>query len=336
MTVGDTALHFLARTATRLVASAIAFGSVGSVARAEPADVFPSKPIHIVVPFPAGSGTDLIARIVAQQMSVDFKQPVIVDNRVGASTIVGTQLVTRAAPDGYTLVMASNSHAINKALFPSLPFDPVKDFTPIGRVAVLPFVLVVNPQLPVRTVKDLVELAKAEPGKLSYASTSNGTPPHVAGELFKQMAGVNLTHVPFRGSADAMNALVSDVVPVMFANSLSVTPLIRSGQLRPIAVGSPERLATMPDLPTVAEAGYPGFDVSLWAGLLAPVNTPRPIVDKLNAALVRVLAVPAVRDQFAQQGAMVTPSTPEQFGAFVASEVERLGKVARDAHMKVD
>jgi tripartite-type tricarboxylate transporter receptor subunit TctC len=336
MTAGDTASQFLVRTAIRWIAAAIVFGSVGSVARAEPADVFPSRPIHIVVPFPAGSGTDLVARIIAQQMTIDLKQPVVVDNRVGASTIVGTQLVARAAPDGYTLVMASNNHAINKAIFASLPFDPVKDFTPIGKIATLPFVLVVNPALPVKTVKDLVDLAKAQPGKLAYASTSNGTPPHIAGEVFKQMAGIDMTHVPFRGSADAMNALISDVVPVMFANSLSVTPLIRSGQLRPIAVGSPERLATFPDLPTVAESGYPGFDVNLWAGLLAPAKTPQAIVEKLNAEIVHALSLPAVRDQYAQQGALVTPSTPEEFGAFVASEVERLGKVARDAHMKAE
>jgi tripartite-type tricarboxylate transporter receptor subunit TctC len=336
MTVGDTASHFLWYAMTRWVAAAVVFGSVGSVARAEPADVFPSRPIHIVVPFPAGSGTDLVARIIAQQMSIDFRQPVVVDNRVGASTIVGTTFVARAPPDGYTLVMASNSHAINKHLFATLAFDPVKDFAPVGKVATLPFILVVNPELPVRNVKELVELAKSEPGKLSYASTSNGTPPHVAGELFKQMAGIDITHVPFRGSADALNAIVGNVVSMMFANTLSVTPLIRSGQLHALAVGSPTRLATMPDLPTVGESGYDGFDVSLWAGLLAPAKTPQDIIDKINAEVLRTLSVPAVREQFAQQGALVTPSTPEAFGAFVASEVDRLGKVARDARMKLD
>jgi tripartite-type tricarboxylate transporter receptor subunit TctC len=324
------------RVATIVLATLIAWSTSNAAAAAESAEDFPSRPIHLVVPFPAGSGTDILARVIAQQISLDWKQPVVVENRVGASTIVGTNLVARAAPDGYTVVMASNNHVINVALFPKLPFDPIKDFAPIGKVAVLPFLLVVNPSLPVKSVKDLVDLARSEPGKLDYASSSNGTPPHVAGEMFKQMAGINMQHVPFRGSADAVTAVIGNTVSLMFVNTMSALPQVRSGQLRAIAVGSPRRIAALPDLPTVAESGYPGFDVNLWAGLLAPAKTPKAIIDKFNAELVHALATPEVQKSFAMQGAESTPSTPEQFGSFMVDEMARLGKIARDANMHVD
>ncbi|HEX4326451.1 MAG TPA: tripartite tricarboxylate transporter substrate binding protein [Burkholderiales bacterium] len=322
----------LGRIAFSITACALAAG----VPAAEPAAFFPSRPIRFIVPFPPGSGTDILGRIISQEMSNGFKQPVVVDNRPGASTIIGTDITAKSAPDGYTVVMASNSHAINSSLFPKLPFDPVKDFAAVGQVAVLPFILVVNADLPARNLKDLIELARQKPGQLGYASTGNGTPPHVAGASLRTMANIDIMHVPYKGSADAMTAVIGGTVPLMFANTMSVLPQIRAGKLRAIAVGSPQRIPTLPDLPTVAESGLPGFDVSLWAGVLAPAGTPKEIVDKLNAEIVRVLALPEVKKNFAEQGAEVRPSTPEQFGKLIVEEIDRLGKIARAAHMRTD
>jgi tripartite-type tricarboxylate transporter receptor subunit TctC len=311
-------------------------GCFNTAAIAQSAATYPAKPIRLVVPFPPGSGTDILARILAQEMSKSWKQTVVVDNRPGASTIIGTDIVAKAPPDGYALVMASNNHAINSTLFAKLPFDPVKDFTPVGQVAVLPFMLVVNPALPVNNVKDLLDLALAKPGKLNYASTGNGTPPHVAAELLKQQAGINLLHIPYKGSADAVTAVISGTVSVMFANTLSVLSQVRAGRLRALAVGSPQRIAIAPELPTVAESGFPGFDVNLWAGILAPANTPKDIVAKLNNEIVRILGLPDVQKNFAAQGAEITPSTPEQFAKFINDEIDRLGKVAKVANMHAD
>jgi tripartite-type tricarboxylate transporter receptor subunit TctC len=310
--------------------------AAGAAVAAEPASEFPSRPVRIVVPFPPGSGTDILARIISQQMSIDWKQPVVVDNRAGASTIIGTDIVAKSPPDGYTMVMASNNHAINQALFGKLPFDPITDFAAVGQVAVLPFLLVVNPAFPANNLKELLELVRSKPGRLSYASTGNGTPPHVAGETLKQMAGLDMLHVPYKGSAEAVTAVMSGTVPLMFANTMSVLPQVRAGKLRAIAVGSPRRIPAMPDLPTVAESGLTGFDVSLWAGLLAPAGTPKDIIAKINAEINHVLALPEVKKNFALQGAEIASGTPEQFSKFVAEEVDRLGKVAKAAHMRTD
>jgi tripartite-type tricarboxylate transporter receptor subunit TctC len=321
---------------TLLWVAIYAVGSFSAAAIAQSTAAYPAKPIRLIVPFPPGSGTDILARILAQEMSKSWKQAVVVDNRPGASTIIGTDIVAKAPPDGYTLVMASNNHAINSTLFGKLPFDPVKDFTPVGQVAVLPFMLVVTPALPVNNVKDLLELALAKPGKLNYASTGNGTPPHVAAELLKQQAGINLLHIPYKGSADAVTAVISGTVSVMFANTLSVLSQVRAGRLRALAVGSPQRIAIAPELPTIAESGFPGFDVNLWAGILAPANTPKDIVVKLNNEIVRILGLPDVQKNFAAQGAEIRPSTPEQFAKFINDEIDRLGKVAKAANMHAD
>jgi tripartite-type tricarboxylate transporter receptor subunit TctC len=287
------------------------------------------------VPFPAGSGTDIIGRLIAQQMTADFGQTVIVDNRPGASTIVGTDIVAKSAPDGYTMVMASNSHAMNPALFEGkLPFDAIKDFAAVGEVAILPFILVVNPQLPVKTLAELIALAKK--GGLTYASTGNGTPPHVAGEMLKRVAKVDITHVPYKGSAAAVQDVVSGQVSMMFVNVPSGLSLVKAGKLRALAVGTSKRIAPMPDLPTVAESGFPGFDVSLWMGLLMPANTPADVIDKMNKALQRTLADPATRQKIEEQGAEPAYSTPAAFSKFVADETKRLGDLVADVGLKVD
>ncbi len=305
-------------------------------AAAQSAAGYPSKPIRFIVPFPTGAGTDIIARQVSAKLSENFKQQVIVDNRPGASTIIGTEILAKSPPDGHTIIIASNNHAINSALFSKLPYDPVKDFAAVGQLAALPFVLVVHPSLPVNGVRELIAFARARPGQLSYASTGNGTPPHVAGELLKQLAKIELVHVPYKGSPAALTDVIAGQVPMMFANTLSAIQHVRSGRLRAIAVGAAKRIAIAPDLPTVIESGLPGFDVSLWAGILAPAKTPREIIVKLNREVLNVLALREVKEKLAAEGAEVTPSSPEEFAALVVSEIERLGRIARLANMRVD
>jgi tripartite-type tricarboxylate transporter receptor subunit TctC len=297
---------------------------------------YPSKPIRFIVPFPTGAGTDIIARQVSAKLSENLKQQVVVDNRPGASTIIGTEIVAKSPPDGHTIIIASNNHAINSALFSKLPYDPVKDFAAVGQLAALPFVLVVHPSLPVTSVRELIAFARTRPGQLSYASTGNGTPPHVAGELLKQLAKINLIHVPYKGSPAALTDVISGQVPMMFANTLSAIQHVRTGRLRAIAVGATKRIAIAPELPTVIESGLPGFDVSLWSGILAPARTPREIIVKLNREVLNVLALPEVKEKLAAEGAEVTPSSPEEFAALVVAEIDRLGRIARLANMRVD
>ena len=312
------------------------FASCAGPAPAQSTAAYPVKPVRFIVPFPAGSGTDIIARLVAVRLSESLKQQVVIDNRPGASTIIGTDLVAKAPPDGYTIIIASNNHAINPALFAKLPFDPVKDFAAVGELALLPFILVVHPSIPVKSVKDLIALAKANPGKLTYASTGNGTPPHVAGELLKQIAKIDIVHVPYKGSAAALTDVVAGQVPFMFVNTLSSIQYVRAGRLRAIAVGTKNRISIMPELPTLIESGVPDFDVALWAGVLTTAGTPPEIIAKLNREIVAVLAQPDVKAKLAAEGAEVMPGTPEEFGALIVSEIDRLGKIARAAKMRVD
>jgi tripartite-type tricarboxylate transporter receptor subunit TctC len=296
---------------------------------------YPDKPIRLIVPFPAGSGTDIIGRLLGQQMSLDFGQPVIVDNRPGASTIVGTDIVAKAAPDGYTMVMASNNHAMNPSLFEGkLPFDSIRDFAAVGQVAVLPFVLVVNPNLPAKDLPELIALAKK--GGLTYASTGNGTPPHVAGEMLKRAAKVDITHIPYKGSAAAVQDVVSGQVSMMFVNVPSAMSLVQAGKLRVLAVGSARRLASMPGVPTVAELGFPGFDVSLWMGLLMPAGTPAGIIDKMSKEVEHALADPALRKKIEEQGAEPAYTPPALFSKFVVDEIRRFDELVKEVGLRVD
>jgi tripartite-type tricarboxylate transporter receptor subunit TctC len=326
-----------AQSQNRLVARAVAVLSLALYAGAAQAQTpYPVKPVRFIVPFPAGSGTDIIARLVAIKLSDSLKQQVVIDNRPGASTIIGTDIVAKAPPDGYTIIIASNNHAINSALFAKLPFDPVKDFAAVGQLALLPFILVVHPSTPVKSVKDLIALARANPGKLTYASTGNGTPPHVAGELLKQLTNIDIVHVPYKGSAAALTDVVAGQVPFMFVNTLSSVQYVRAGRLRAIAVGTKKRISIMPELPTLIESGVPNFDVALWAGVLTTAGTPPDVIAKLNREIIAVLAQPEVKEKLMAEGAEVMPSTPEEFGALIVSEIERLGKIARAAKMRVD
>jgi tripartite-type tricarboxylate transporter receptor subunit TctC len=298
---------------------------------------YPNKPIRLVVPFPAGSGTDIVGRLFAQELSVAWSQPVIVDNRPGASTIVGTEIVANAPPDGYTMVMASNNHAINPSLFANkLPFDSQKDFAAVAQVAILPFVLVVNPQLPVKSFEELLALARSKPHELTYASTGNGTPPHVAGEMLKSVAKIDLIHVPYKGSAAAVADVVSGQVSMMFINVPSAMSLVRAGKLRALAVGTSKRLDSMPEVPTVSELGFPGFDVSLWMGLLVPARTPADIIDKLAQETARILNDPKMRTKLEEQGAEPAYRSPAAFSAFIADEIKRFSQIVRDINLRVD
>jgi tripartite-type tricarboxylate transporter receptor subunit TctC len=298
---------------------------------------YPDKPIRLVVPFPPGSGTDIVGRLLAQEVSNAWNQPVIVDNRPGASTIVGTEIVANSPPDGYTMLMASNNHAMNPSLFAKkLPFDPQNDFAAVAQVAILPFILVVNPELPVKNFGELLALARRKPHEVTYASTGNGTPPHVAGEMLKRAANVDLIHIPYKGSAAAVADVVSGQVSMMFINVPSAISLVRAGKLRALAVGTSKRIDMMQELPTISELGFPGFDVSLWMGLLVPARTPADIVDKLAQETARILNEPMMRAKLEAQGAEPAYRSPAAFSAFIADETKRLSQIVNDIKLRVD
>ena len=298
---------------------------------------YPAKPVRWVVPFPAGGPLDIVARVIGVRLSETWGQPVIVDNRPGAGGNIGAEVVAKSAPDGYTIVMgALSTHAVNVSLFRKLPYDPVRDFAPVTLISEVPNVLVVNPAVPAKTVAEFVAYARANPGKLNFASGSTGSAGHLAGELFKTRARVDMTHVPYKGAAPAVTDLLAGQVQLMFDNLASALPNIRAGRLRALAVTTKKRSAFVPELPTIAESGLPGFDVSTWFGVMAPAATPRPIVNRLHDGIVRALAQPDVKERLAAMGAEPVGDTPEQFGAFVKSEIAKYAKVVKDSGARVD
>ena len=297
---------------------------------------FPDKAIRIVVPFPPGGATDAAARLVAVKMSEHWGQPVVVDNRAGAGGNVGSDLVAKAPADGYTLVMGvTGSHAINTSLYSRMPYDPVADFVAISQVAVVPNVLVVHPSVPAKNLAELVALAKKEPGKLNYASLGNGTAAHLGMEMLKAEAGVDITHVPYKGSAPAVSDLLAGQVQMMVDGLPSALPHIKAGKLRAIALTSLRRSPSLPDLPTIAES-YPGFYADAWSGLFAPKGTPQPVVDKLSAEVQRILKLPEVREKLAALGAEPVGSTQAEFAAHVKKEIDKWAKVVKTSGAKVD
>jgi tripartite-type tricarboxylate transporter receptor subunit TctC len=301
-------------------------------ARAE----YPDHPVRIIVGFPAGGTTDVIARIMAKELGETLHQSFVVDNRPGAGSNIGAEMVARAAPDGYTLYFVAVTSAINQTLYPNLKFDLTKDFAPIALAAKVPNILVVNPQVPAKTVKEFVDYVKANPGKLNFASSGSGTSIHMAGELFKLQAGVQATHVPYKGSAPALTDLIGGQVQFMFDNMPSSWPMVQGGKLRALAVTTKERSPTAPDLPTMAESGFPNFDVSSWFGLIAPKGTPQAIIDKLNAAMEKAEDDPSVQKRFADLGAVGAKTTPAQFGQFIKTEVDTWGPVVKASGAKVE
>ena len=319
----------------KMVALLFAFGVLSAQA-AVSAQPFPIKPLHLVVPFPPGAGTDMFARVIAAKLGESLGQPVVVENKPGAGATIGTEFVAKSAPDGYTLLIPTASHAINPSVYSRLPYDTLKDFVNVTEVATVPIVLVVHPSVPVQSVKELVDFAKARPGELNMGSSSNGTIFHLAGELFKSMAGIDMVHVPFNGGGPALMALLGGQVNVLFETSLTVQPYAKAGKLRILAVGSARRAPGLPDVPTLAESGLPGFSAENWYGVYAPAGTPHEIVMKLNHEIVRVLNLPDVKERFASQGADLIGNTPEQHTAFLKAEMDKWKGIVRLSHATVD
>jgi tripartite-type tricarboxylate transporter receptor subunit TctC len=299
---------------------------------------WPDRPIKFIVPFPPGGATDVIARVVAQELSGPLGQQVIVENRAGATGNIGADAVAKAAPDGYTFLLgALTSHSINVTLQAGkLPYDLEKDFTAVSIAGVVPLVFVVNPTVPANNLKELIALAKAKPGYLTYASSGPGGPQHLAGELFKREAGVDMLHVPYKGSGPAMTDLIGGQVLVMVETAPAAMPFIKSNKLRALAAASPQRIPGLEEVPTASEAGLPGFQVSSMFGLMAPAGTPKAIITKMNAEMVRVLALPAVKEKLLQQGVVAMPMSPEQSAKRIHDEIAMWAKVIKEANVKAD
>jgi tripartite-type tricarboxylate transporter receptor subunit TctC len=300
------------------------------------AQPYPSHPIKIIVPYAAGGAVDIVARTIGQPLAEALGQPVIVDNRPGASANIGMDAVAKAAPDGYTLLMASNGIATNMALFPKLPFDGRRDFAPIAKIGYAPLVIVVPASSPIKSLKDLIALAKAEPGKFTYASAGNGSSGHLAGELLKSTAKIDVLHVPYKGGAPAITDLLGERITFMPINPVEVIAHIRAGRLRALAVASDERFPLLPDVPTVSEAGLPGYEASVWWGLVAPRNIPPEIVRQLNAETTKVLTNPSIEHKLSELGVVVTPGTPGQFAAFLKAQTELWADLIKTAHIQPD
>ncbi len=299
------------------------------------AQTFPSKPVRVVVPFAAGGGADIIARVMAQKLTDAWGQQVIVDVRAGGGSVVGTEIVARSAPDGYTLLYAANPFSTNAALLANLPYDSLRDFAPITMVASAPLIVVVHPSLPARSIKELIAIAKTRPGQLSYGTSGNGGPQHLAGELFKSMAGVDMVHVPYKGGAPATTDLVGGQIQIGFNSMVTVLPFVKSGRLRPLAVTSSQRTTSMPELPTIAESALAGYEAMTWWGILARAGTPAATIGALNTEIVRVLKSQEIRDRFEGTGEVVANS-PAAFAAFLQAEIERVRKLSKSTTIKLD
>jgi tripartite-type tricarboxylate transporter receptor subunit TctC len=317
-----------------LLAAAALAASLGAVLAA--AQSFPSKPIKIIVPFGPGGFTDVAARILQKELAPVIGQPIIIENKPGAGSTIGTSEVAKAQPDGYTLVMVSTAHVISPHLYKSMPYDPIRDFTPVMKLAEGPYVLVTHPSLPVKNVAELIALAKAKPDTIDYASSGNGSAQHLVGALFVAMSGAPLSHVPYKGSNQAMNDVLGGQVKVSFVGVPNALPSLNSGKLHALAVSTRKRYAELPDVPTLDEAGVKGYDATIWLGLLAPPGTPRDVVQKINAAVTKTLSTPEAKKLMTSAGVDVATSSPEEFGALMQSELDRWGKVVRQTGATVN
>ena len=315
-----------------LAAAALALG----VPAALHAQEYPVKPIRIIVPFGAGSATDALARTIGPKMTEMWGQQVIVENRPGAGSVVGTSVAAKAPPDGYTLLVVSASHAINATLYTKLPFDPVKDFAGITPLALIPNILIVHPSLPAKNVKELVALVKSKPDTFNYTSAGIGSNSHINGEIFRSTAGVKLVHVPFKGFAEAITEIISGRLEMTFAPAILAAPHMKAGRVRALAVSSSKRSSAFPQLPTMVEAGVKDCVFDGWFGLLTNAGAPRPVVEKLNAAVIRILSAPDVSQQLRNQGADPMPMTPEEYDKYIRSEVVKLGRVVRESGAKAE
>jgi len=310
------------------------FALLSGLALAAPvsAQTYPQKPIRFIIPLAPGGSVDIAARLLAQELSVALGQPVTTDNRAGGGGNIGAEMAARAAPDGYTMVMGSSSNfGVNPSLYRNLPFDPIKDFEAVSLVSLAPNTLVVHPGIPARTVKELVALAKARPGSLNFASSGTGGSPHLAGELFKLVTETDVTHIAYKGTGQAMNDLLSGQVQMSFGTVLALLPQIKAGKLRALAVTVRKRVSALPDVPTMAESGYPGIETTAWNGVLVPAKTSGAIINRLSSDIARILSTPEMRQRFEAQGAEATPSSPAEFGQFIRDEIEKWGKVVKAA-----
>ena len=323
-----------ARTLTLIAVAAIVAPGWHAPVWAQSA--YPSRPIRIISPFAPGGGNDVLCRAVAQKLAENLKQQVLVENRPGANGIIGTEAAARSAPDGYTIILIPSGHAVNATLYRKLPYDSIRDFTPLTLVGSSPLVLAVHPSVPAKNVKELAALAKARPGQFTYGSAGVGSSGHLAGAQFETMTGTKLVHIPYKGMGLVVSDLIGGQVTLTFGTSLSVVPQVRSGKLRALATTGAQRSPALPDLPTVAESGIPGYEASLWYAFVGPARLPPEIVHRLNSEIVAVLGLPDVRERLASQGVDVRSSTPEEFGRLLASDLERWARVVQRAGVRVE
>lgn len=323
------------RVRGRRVGAAVAamFLWVAGAALAQP---YPDKPVRFVVPYPPGGGTDVIARIVQERFQAALGQPIVIENRGGAAGSLGTDVVAKSAPDGYTVLFTLSSHTINPAIYPKLPFNTVKDFEPVGTVASLPQILVANNALPVNTVAELIALAKAKPGSLSFASVGNGSPGHLAGELFKLRTATQMTHVPYRGGGPAVTDVMGGQVPLLWVSIPAAAQFVKTGKLKALAVSTVKRSAAFPNVPTMQEAGVADFEVDSWYAMFVPAKTPKPVIERLNHALNAIVQEPDIRDKLLAQGSEGVGGTPEALAKVVSTELPRWAKLAKDANINAE
>lgn len=324
----------LSTTVAAVLATALAATPLSAWAQA--AEAYPNKAVRIVVPYPAGGPNDLIARFMAQKLSDNLHQPFVIDNRAGATGLTGTDAVAKSPADGYTLLVSASVHVIYPALFHKLPFDPIKDFAPISLMARAPLVLSVNPSLSARTVKELIALAKAKPGELQYASSGNGSATHLAAEAFKSQAGIAMQHIAYKGSSPAMTDVMAGHVQLVFDSLASTLPYIKAGKLKALGITSATRSAAAPELPTIAESGVPGYDISTWYGLWAPAGTPKEVVDRLSAEVQKILRTPEMQQQLTSRGMEPVGSSAADFRAYNMSETAKWAKIVKDSGAKLD
>jgi tripartite-type tricarboxylate transporter receptor subunit TctC len=306
------------------------------IANAFGQDAWPSRPIRFILPFPPGGGTDILGRMIAERLSANLGQPVVTENRGGAGGNVGAEAAARSAPDGYTIVLVAPSLAISPTLYSKINYDPVKDFAPISLVATVPNLMITQPSLPVQNLQEFIAHAKSKPGDLNFGSGGAGTSNHLAGELFNLVAGTKLVHIPYKGVNLAMQDVLSGNVHLVFIGTPAATPHVKAGKLRALAVVAPQRSAALPEVPTVAEAGLREFEVTTWYGVLAPAGTPRPVINRVNAELVKIMHSPELKEKLAATGTDPLTSTPEEFAAYIKSEIAKWGDVIRKAGVKAD
>lgn len=306
------------------------------LAQSPSTESYPAKAIRLIVPLAPGGGGDIMARAIGQKLAENLRQPVIVDNRAGGATMIGTEIVARAPADGYTLVMATSSHAINPSLYPKIPFDPIKDFAAVTLIATSPLLLALHPSVPAKSVKELVDLAKARPGKLNFASGGPAGIPHLAAELFKLMARIDLVHIPYKGMGPALTDLLGGQVDLLFSTPVASLPYVRSGKLRGLAMTGIARSAAFPDIPTVAESGYAGYEAGTWYALLAPAATPREPINRLNTEVLKVIQVPELRERLVGLGVEFVGSMPDACIAYIKNEMAKWSKVIRQGNIRAD